>query len=92
MGVKFNIPFTLVNRSIFNADPTIFRSANKVVASIDFICREDVLNIVSNTNWDMVIFDEAHKLSAYEYGQKRISQSDMRLHIYFRNNANTSCC
>ena len=70
MGVKFNIPFTLVNRSIFNADPTIFRSANKVVASIDFICREDVLNIVSNTNWDMVIFDEAHKLSAYEYGQK----------------------
>lgn len=41
-----------------------------MVASIDFICREDVLNIVSNTNWDMVIFDEAHKLSAYEYGQK----------------------
>lgn len=41
-----------------------------MVASIDDICREDVLNIVSNTNWDMVIFDEAHKLSAYEYGQK----------------------
>lgn len=70
MGVKFNIPFTLVNRSLFTADPTIFRTANKVVTSIDFICREDILSVVSNTSWDMVIFDEAHKLSAYEYGQK----------------------
>ena len=70
MGVKFNIPFTLVNRSLFTADPNIFRTANKVVTSIDFISREDILSVVSNTSWDMVIFDEAHKLSAYEYGQK----------------------
>jgi superfamily II DNA or RNA helicase len=70
MGVKFNIPFTLVNRSIFNSDPNIFRTADHVVASIDFICREDVQNNLKNTNWDIVIFDEAHKLSAYEYGQK----------------------
>ena len=47
MGVKFNIPFTLVNRSIFNADPTIFRSANKVVASIDFIL--SLIHIYSTT-------------------------------------------
>lgn len=70
MGVKFNIPFTLVNRSLFTADPNIFRTANKIVTSIDFISREDVLSVVSNTSWDMVIFDESHKLSAYEYGQK----------------------
>lgn len=70
MGVKFNIPFTLVNRSLFTADPNIFRTADKVVTSIDFISREDILAVVGNTSWDMVIFDEAHKLSAYEYGQK----------------------
>ena len=70
MGVKFNIPFTLVNRSLFTADPNIFRTTNKIVTSIDFISREDVLSVVSNTSWDMVIFDESHKLSAYEYGQK----------------------
>ena len=70
IGVKFNIPFTLVNRSLFTADPNIFRTANKIVTSIDFISREDVLSVVSNTSWDMVIFDESHKLSAYEYGQK----------------------
>ena len=70
MGVKFNIPFTLVNRGLFTADPNVFRTADKVITSIDFIGREDVLPIVGDTCWDMVVFDEAHRLSAYEYGQK----------------------
>lgn len=68
MGVKFNIPFSLVNRSIFSSEPTIFQDKNRIVASIDFICREDVIKVLSKTNWDMIIFDEAHKLSAYDYG------------------------
>ena len=70
MGVKFNIPFKLVNRSVFSSEPTVFQTTDRIVASIDFICREDVLNVLSKTSWDMVIFDEAHKLSAYEYGEK----------------------
>lgn len=70
MGIKFNIPFKLVNRSIFSAEPTVFQNNNLIVASIDFICREDVLNTLDNTSWDMVIFDEAHKLSAYDYGER----------------------
>lgn len=70
MGVKFNIPFSLVNRSIFSSEPTIFQDKNRIVASIDFICREDVIKVLSKTNWDMIIFDEAHKLSAYDYGEK----------------------
>ena len=70
MGIKFNIPFKLVNRSIFSAEPTVFQNNNRIVASIDFICREDVLNTLDNTSWDMVIFDEAHKLSAYDYGER----------------------
>lgn len=70
MGLKFNLPFTLVNRSQFNADPNIFQSAQRIITSIDFISQEDVMNVVSNSHWDMVIFDEAHKLSAYDYGAK----------------------
>ena len=70
LGVKFNIPFKLVNRSVFSSEPTVFQNSNRVVASIDFVCRDDILNVLSKTSWDMVIFDEAHKLSAYEYGQK----------------------
>lgn len=70
MGIKFNLPFTLVNRNTFSAEPTIFQDKDRVVASIDFICREDVMKVLSKTNWDMIIFDEAHKLSAYDYGEK----------------------
>ena len=70
LGVKFNIPFKLVNRSVFSSEPTVFQNSNRVVASIDFISREDILTVLSKTSWDMVIFDEAHKLSAYDYGEK----------------------
>ncbi len=70
MGIKFNIPFKLVNRSVFSSEPTVFQNSNRVVASIDFVSREDIMNVLSKTSWDMVIFDEAHKLSAYEYGEK----------------------
>ena len=70
LGIKFNIPFRLVNRSVFASEPTVFQTSNRVVVSIDFICRDDILNVLSKTSWDLVIFDEAHKLSAYEYGDK----------------------
>jgi len=71
LGLKFNLPFKLVNRAIFNADPNIFTSSNKLVTSIDFIRSEDVLNVLETVSWDIVIVDEAHKLSAFDYGQKR---------------------
>lgn len=71
LGVKFNIPFTLVNRSLFSADPNIFHTASRIVTSIDFISREDVLNVASNSHWDLIVFDECHKLSAYDYGTKQ---------------------
>ncbi|MBN2634833.1 MAG: DUF3883 domain-containing protein [Prolixibacteraceae bacterium] len=71
MGIKFNIPFTLVNRSLFSSDPNIFHTAQRIVTSIDFISREDVLNVASNSHWDLIVFDESHKLSAYDYGQKQ---------------------
>lgn len=70
MGVKFNMPFTLVNRSIFSSDPTVFHTADRIVTSIDFISRPDVLEVASNSHWDLIVFDECHKLSAYDYGTK----------------------
>ncbi len=68
--IKFNISFTLANRASFNSDPTIFQNHDRVVASIDFVCRDDIQAVLSKTNWDLIVFDEAHKLSAYEYGEK----------------------
>lgn len=71
MGVKFNLPFTLVNRSRFSSDPNVFHTDPRIVTSIDFIAREDILNVASNAHWDMIVFDECHKLSAYDYGERK---------------------
>ena len=60
MGVKFNIPFKYVNRDVFSSDPTVFQTSDRIVASIDFISRDDIMQVVAKSTWDMVIFDEAH--------------------------------
>lgn len=70
MGAKFNIPFKLVNREIYSSEPSIFQSSDRIVTSIDFACREDIQQVLAKTTWDLIVFDEAHKLSAYEYGEK----------------------
>ena len=41
------------------------------MTSIDFIARDDVLNAAANSHWDLIVFDEAHKLSAYTYSSKQ---------------------
>ena len=70
MGAKFNLDFKLVNRAVFAAETNVFQTAPRIVTSVDFIHREDVLNALLQARWDIVVFDEAHKLSAYEYGKK----------------------
>lgn len=71
LGLKFNFPFKLVNRAAFNSDPNIFSNSDLLITSIDFLRGDDVLNVVKETNWDLIVVDEAHKLSAFEYGKKR---------------------
>ena len=39
-----------------------------VIASIDLATQEHVLPGIEQSEWDLIIFDEAHKLSAYRYG------------------------
>jgi superfamily II DNA/RNA helicase len=65
------LPFKLVNRAAFTADPNIFSSSEKLITSIDFIRGEDVLNVLKELSWDMIVVDEAHKLSAFDYGNKK---------------------
>jgi len=71
MLVKFNLDFKLVNRSIFSSEPNVFQSSPRIITSLDFISREEILNVAGNHDWDLIVFDEAHKLSAYDYGNKQ---------------------
>jgi|GEM_PF-2289370 len=70
---KFGLSFRLVNRESFNAQPDQFAryDSGKFVVSIDYLARNEAcLQAASQTSWDFIIVDEAHKLSAYEYGSK----------------------
>ena len=50
--------------------PQYFQSSDRLVTSIDFIRNEDVLNVLKDSSWDMIVVDECHKLSAFDYGTK----------------------
>ncbi len=70
---KFGLYARLVNRASFEAEPGQFARYEEgiFVVSIDFLARnEGCLKAAEETRWDLVVVDEAHKLSAYEYGSK----------------------
>jgi len=71
LSLKFNLHFTLVDRNAFRSEPNIFTSKNLIVTSMDFIRNDDVNKVLKDTAWDLLIVDEAHKLSAYELGRKK---------------------
>jgi len=78
MRDKFGLGFRLVNRASFESDPTQFVRSDDgfFITSIDFIARhEGCLNAAKEIQWDLVVVDEAHKLSAFEYGTK-VERSD----------------
>jgi len=68
---KFGLYSRLVNRASFDAEPGQFSRHEEsiFVVSIDFLARnESCLKAAEHTQWDLIVVDEAHKLSAYEYG------------------------
>jgi superfamily II DNA or RNA helicase len=70
---KFGLHARLVNRASFDAEPGQFSRYEEglFVMSIDFLARnEGCLRAAEDTQWDLIVVDEAHKLSAYEYGTK----------------------
>ena len=77
MAAKFGLEFDLVNRASFEARPSQFaHDEGLFITSIDFIARhEGCLRAAAETQWDLIAVDEAHKLSAFEYGAK-VERSD----------------
>ncbi len=77
MREKFGLRFSLVNRVTFESDPLQFsRPDGFFITSIDYISRhETCLNAARETRWDLIVVDEAHKLSAFDYGA-RVAESN----------------
>jgi superfamily II DNA or RNA helicase len=70
---KFGETFTVINRATVSAayGRNVWEDNPQCITSIDFLARQDdVLNLIRDIHWDLVIVDEAHKMAAYRYGQK----------------------
>ena len=70
---KFGLSFELMSRAAVEASRTgnPFTEKNLLIARVDQLSRsEELLAKVQVSDWDLVIVDEAHKMSAHRYGDE----------------------
>jgi len=67
---KFDEKFVVIDRNTFNAHYGENPWDDQVITSIDFAKQDEILSTLRSAHWDLVIVDEAHKMSAYRYGDK----------------------
>jgi len=72
MNEKFQEHFVPVDRSAVNAfwGRNVWEEHQQLITSMDYAKQDDVLAILREVRWDLVIVDEAHKMAAYRYGEK----------------------
>lgn len=69
---RFDETFEVIDRNRFDSvyRTNIWEKENQIITSIDFAKRDDVRQTLAATHFDLIIVDEAHKMSAYRYGEK----------------------
>jgi len=68
---KFGLSFDILSKDMVEAARTgnPFAERNRLIVRLDQLSRNDELQAkLEATDWDLIIFDEAHKLSAHLYG------------------------
>lgn len=69
MQDKFGVYFEIFKRDFQAVNPRIWDLKATAIASIDTLKRpEHKRALLENRKWDLIIFDEAHRLSAVNYG------------------------
>lgn len=69
---RFGLSFEIMSRAAVEASRTgnPFIEKNLLIARVDQLARnEDLVAKLEVTDWDLVIVDEAHKMSAHQYGK-----------------------
>ncbi len=69
---RFEESFTLVDRNYRDAHyaENVWDKENQIITSMDFAKREEILPSMSSSFFDLIVVDEAHKMSAYKYEEK----------------------
>jgi len=70
MYERFKEQFIVVDRSTLDSSygENVWQRENHIITSIDFAKRDDVLPSIAAATFDIAVVDEAHKMSAYRYG------------------------
>ena len=81
MKDRFEESFTVVDRSIMDAfyGENIWQREQQIITSLDFAKQDDIIASLAAIHFDLIIVDEAHKMSAYRYGEKLDKTSRYRL-------------
>lgn len=72
MKTRFEENFTQVTRALVNAYPqeNAWDREQQLITSMDFARQDDIRGTLANADFDLIIVDEAHKMAAYQYGDK----------------------
>ena len=75
---KFSASFRLVDRGMIRAHwgENVWAELPLTIASIDFLKQDDIKATLASARWDLVIVDEAHKMSAYAYETRERTKID----------------
>ncbi|HET6878924.1 MAG TPA: helicase-related protein [Pirellulales bacterium] len=73
---KFGVLFQIFGRDFLAVNPLVWDVQAKAIASIDRLKRAQHKRILmENRKWDLIIFDEAHRLSATDWGSQKIEKT-----------------
>jgi ERCC4-related helicase len=73
---KFGVTFEIFGRDFWAVNPLVWGLKAKAIASIDTLKRKEHREVLlENRRWDLIIFDEAHRLSATEYGSSKTEKT-----------------
>lgn len=72
MKTRFEENFIHITRAYVNAHlhENVWQREQQLIASIDFARQDEIRGAIANTHFDLIIVDEAHKMAAYQYGDK----------------------
>jgi SNF2 family DNA or RNA helicase len=70
LSEKFGLVFDIVGRSEIEGSPTNnpFNDRDLVIARVDMLKQEENMGRLRAVEWDLVVIDEAHKMSATYFG------------------------
>jgi len=75
-GTGHEAPFEIFGRDFWAVNPRIWDLKARAIASLNMLKRAEHKRVLlENRKWDLIIFDEAHRLSAMDYGSRKVEKT-----------------